>query len=153
MGAIDSAWARAQAALPDGWTIRELYQLPTARTWLARAAMDRTPDTPPRFSEGFGTTPDDALESLARELGKRGGRGSAVTEPDGSIDDAWRQVHEHLPEGWTIRELYRLRSEIWAAAATVEGSMEQPGDHAEAFGATPAAALQALSLQLQLKSQ
>ena len=151
-GPLDRAWAEAEAALPHGWVIRELYRMPGGDEWLASAALERAGEAPPGFAEGFGNTPADALHALARTLGRgAASAGSAATQPEESLDPAWNEAEARLPRGWTIRELYRMRAEIWAAAATLLHSTEQPGDHAEAIGATPAAALRALALQLQLK--
>lgn len=151
MGAIDTAWAEAEAALPPEWRIRELYHLPGGERWLARAALERREELPAEFAEGVGGTPEEALRSLAAALSARSGRGGDGRASSEPIDQAWAEVERQLPPGWTIRELYNMRSEVWVAAATLIGSLEQPGDHAEAFGATPAGALLGLSVELGMK--
>jgi hypothetical protein len=157
MTAIDAAWRRVSAALPVGWELTDLYQLPSDRAWMAGASKQRLRVEADERREAFGLTPVEALEALAAAVqllgGPRRDDGDADLEPFGpSIDEAWAEALRDLPAGWTIRHLYRPpATELWMAMATLERSTKQPGDHAEAFGRTPAAALRALGVTLGLK--
>lgn len=149
---LDRAWADAQAALPPNWTMRELYQLPSDQLWLASAAVVRQDEAPAEQTEGFGDTPVEALQSLAANLAKRSGKsGFRHGMEEDRLARAWSDAERELPAGWTIRELYRLRAEIWLAAATLHGSTAQPGDNAEGLGPQPHEALLALAASLRMK--
>jgi hypothetical protein len=155
MTSIDSAWRRVSAALPLGWELTDLYQLPSDGAWMAGASKQRLRVEADERREGFGRTPTEALDALAGAVevldGPRGDDADAEpSEP--SIDEAWAEVLRSLPVGWTVRHLYRPpATQLWLAMATLERSTKQPGDHAEAFGRTPAAALRALGVMLGLK--
>jgi len=152
---LDRAWAEAESALPDDWSVRELYRLPSDEMWLATAAFNRSDEGPADSVEGFGRTPQHALRVLASNLTRRTGKSRPIELPDAehSLAAAWAEAERELPEDWTIREVYRLRSGIWMAGATMKGSMSAPGNHGEAFGPLPYAALLALAAELRLKQR
>jgi hypothetical protein len=68
-GALDSAWAAAESALPEGWVIRGLaHGSPSDETeWVAAAGTMPFWETPSQV-RGYGQTPTQALIALAGNL-------------------------------------------------------------------------------------
>ena len=65
---IDIAWADAESALLEGWTIRQLYRSPVTKIWMASATVEGSTEQPGNHSEACGSTPTDALRALAVTL-------------------------------------------------------------------------------------